>query len=551
MLVSRVVAFVVVAIVLAIRMPTCLAQVSPIECIFALSEADANGDLALDRNEYQAVLLDLAAVQIEGGCRIDSVALQSQYDEAACSCQHYTTGATTLPKATMQATPACLCRQAGATIAVPQVYPAAYSLTICHGIAHLLQTSCAAVVVVVGTDMSSLSTTTFERNPQTANSSKVPMSVMFASVVIVGTIVGATAMAVWLRLIRQRRRRSTGPAPPGHKQSLDGSGQSHGNNSIDVDLHRWAAADSADPSGRTTCTAVLDDDSDGCWVEFMEEGSVSPVTTSPVAGIATKTNSSKPRLRGSELNVCTLDDCDHVKLSCAQATLLQLPTLEAKSSCMSLEMQGGDSATDDSDNSVHDAPQHDDSNDDNSNDDNKWPETKLREAREMTVATTQWCPFNPALDTGTDAADEEDSPNSGPRDQTDHQDKDRDDVCNVVAGSADVDQLVAMDVESHGVAAVVLVGTIADSPDGYEHHGCTTLSTTTTTTTTSTSTKQRSHGHKALVCHRRKRHAVVAVRSVKTARAAYMAQARSVRSGGARLQPIPETTLTRAQRITI
>jgi hypothetical protein len=534
-------------------MPSCLAQVSPIECIFALSEADANGDYALDRNEYQAVLLDLAAAQNEGGCRIDSVALQSQYDEAACSCQTYNTGATTLPKATTQAAPTCLCRQAGATIAVPQVYPAAYSLTICHALVQLLQTSCAAVVVV-GTDRSS--TTTMgphsEMAPQTSATSstgKVPMSAMFASVVIVGAIVGATSMAVWLRLNRRRRRRrSTGQAP-GHKQSLDSSGQGH-NKFIDEDLHRWASAaalkrDSADPSGRTTCTAVLDDDSD-CWTEAMEEGSVSPVaSSSPLAYVAAGTDAVfNPRLRSSDLNVC---HDNHVGSSCALMNLLQLPTLEAKSSC-------GDTDTDDD--AVHDAPPpycgHKD-----------WPETTLREARASSGATTMArCHSNsPALDTSsTDAAEnDKDDPISGLGDQNAQHDSDSDDSDNASCGDAPYCDEKQPDTKRHEASASSVATatpwTMADCPDGNvdhkQNHGGTTLGSH-TTTTTSTSTKQRSHGHKALVCHRRKRPAVVVVRSVKMARAAYMAQARSVRSGGgARLLPIPEATLTRAQRITI
>jgi hypothetical protein len=79
----------VVAIVSATMIPVAMAQKSsPIECLLALSEADHNDDNAVDWNEYQAVLLDLAATSREG-CQftLDFVAVQSMYNEAACSCQ--------------------------------------------------------------------------------------------------------------------------------------------------------------------------------------------------------------------------------------------------------------------------------------------------------------------------------------------------------------------------------------------------------------------------------------------------------------------------------
>jgi hypothetical protein len=228
--------------------------------------------------------------------------------------------------------------------------------------------------------------------------------------------------------------------------------------------------------------------------------------------------------------------------SCAQLALLHLPTLKAKSSTVSLE-GGEETSTDDSDDSVHDAQHH--------GDDEKEPDTKLREARALTVVT-QWClpSNNPAIDTknADAAAAENDRQNSGlGGDQNDHHDNSGDND-NGVAGPMDADQQIApSDVESHMAAAVVLVGTVTDHPGSG---GTGTCSTTTATTTSTTTARHRTKN--ALVCHRRKRNAVVVVRSsVKGARAAYMAQARSIRSGSARLKPIPEATLTRAQRITI
>jgi hypothetical protein len=262
-----------------------MAQSSPIECIFALSQADHNDDYALDRNEFQAVLLEMAAaahnnshdVGGASGCQIptiDSSALvQSLYDEAACSCQNYNTLTTYTQQPVAPPPPACLCRQAGATISVPQMYPATYSLSICQAISDLLQTSC--------TDTTTMSSTSETAQPQTTADSgaKVPMSVIFVLVLVFGTIVGAIGMAVYLW---HRRRRHTGQ-PPGHKRSMDGSGQCHNhNNSVDDNLH-WAATtvlwrDSTDPT-------ALDDSESDCRTESMEEGSVSPATTtsSPIA----------------------------------------------------------------------------------------------------------------------------------------------------------------------------------------------------------------------------------------------------------------------------
>jgi hypothetical protein len=254
-----------------------------------------------------------------------------------------------------------------------------------------------------------------------------------------------------------------------------------------------------------------------------------------------------PLHSGSELSVCpvTIVNGDHrMESSCAQLALLHLPTLKAKSSRVSLE-GGEETSTDDSDYSVHDAQHYSDE---------KEPDTKLREAPAMAVVTQSCHSNNPTIDTknADEAPAENDRQNSGlGGDQNDHHDNSGDND-NGVAGSMDTDQQVARsDVVSHMAAAVVLVGTVTDHPDVSGTGTCSSTTATTTATTTGTTTT-RHRTKKAHTCHRQKRNAVVVVRSsVKGARAAYMAQARSIRSGSARLKPIPEATLTRAQRITI
>lgn len=109
---------------------------SSIECFSGIIGGDVNLDNNIDVTEYTSMLIKFAA-DYHDSCTMPSneTTVRQSFDEAACSCQSYTAN----PAVTV---PPCVCSEDTATVALPWVYPAAYSTAICKNIEYFLEVYC-------------------------------------------------------------------------------------------------------------------------------------------------------------------------------------------------------------------------------------------------------------------------------------------------------------------------------------------------------------------------------------------------------------------------